>query len=123
MHFRRAFQMVRMRYISGDTMLLRRSFAALGSLGLVACTTTLPPVYRSHPASTAAAEAPRTPAVSLKPDANTLRTRELLAAREAQMRAMEAERPIDELSPPTDAQRTSPGPLKSKPTHQGHEHH
>lgn len=104
-------------------MLLRRSIAACAGLGLAACTTATAPVDHSHPASVAAAEAPRIPAMSLQPDANTLRTRELLAAREAQVRAVEAEPPIDAIAPPNDARRTVPGPLKTATPPKGHEHH
>lgn len=67
----------------------------------------------SHPASASAPEA-LTPAAraTLRPDANTLRTRELLAHREQEAKAAEAETAVDDVNPSPNAPRTSPGPMK-----------
>jgi hypothetical protein len=60
----------------------------------------------SHPASASAPEA-ITPAAraTLRPDANTLRTRELLAQREQQAKAAESETPVDDASIPARTRR------------------
>jgi hypothetical protein len=83
----------------------------------------------NHPASASAPEA-ATPAArsTFRADANTLRTRELLAQREQQAKAAESETPVDQASPSPDAARTSPGPMKMESMKgmkgmEGHENH
>jgi len=74
----------------------------------------------NHPASADAPEAATAPARStLRADADTRRTRELLAQRERQANDAESETPVDDLKPSPNAPRTSPGPMKGK----GHENH
>lgn len=91
-------------------MLRLLTLSALAAM-LASCTTPPLQMDASHPASCRAPEA-STPAAraSLRPDANTLRTRELLAQREQQARAAASETPIDELPPGPAAARPSPGP-------------
>jgi hypothetical protein len=75
----------------------------------------------SHPASASAPEASMAPARStLRADANTRRTRELLAQREQQARAAESETPADHTNASPSAPRTSRGSVKGI---EGHENH
>lgn len=89
-------------------------FLACSAAASLAGCATRPSVALSanHPASPSAPEAatPRARA-ALQPDANTLRTRELLAARAQEAKAAEEEKPIDQSLPPVTAPRTAPGPL------------
>ena len=80
---------------------------------LASCTTPPLKMDASHPASVSAPEA-FTPAAraTLRPDANSLHTRELLAQREQQAKAAESETPVAEVAPSPDAPPTSPGPMK-----------
>ncbi len=98
---------------------------AVGSASLVAgCTTAPLAMDADHPASTSAPEAATPPArVTLRPDASTRRTRELLAQREQQANAAEAEGPVDQAAPSPNAPRTSPGPMHDMKGMEGHEHH
>jgi len=74
----------------------------------------------SHPASVGAPEAATAPARStLRADADTRRTRELLAQREREAKDAESETPVDDLKPSPNVPRTAPGPMKGK----GHENH
>jgi hypothetical protein len=67
----------------------------------------------NHPASASAPEAfTPTARSTLRPDANTLHTRELLAQREQQAKAAESETPVDDVNPSPNAPRTSPAPMK-----------
>lgn len=96
-------------------------FLFLVAVGLAGCAT--PPLVldASHPASIEASEASSSPArYTLRPDANTLRTRELLAQRAQEAKDAEAETPVDTANPSPSAGRTAPGPMKGK---DGHEHH
>ena len=84
------------------------------ALLLSACVTTPLAIDSTHPASIEAAEASSRPAQStLQPDPTTRRTGELLAQRQQQAKAAEAEKPVDQSS----IDQASPKPTA------GHEHH
>jgi hypothetical protein len=96
-------------------------FLILVAVALAGCVTQPLVLDASHPASIEASEASSPPArATLRPDADTLRTRELLAQRAQEAKDAEAEAPVDTLNPSPSAPRTAPGPLKGK---DGHEHH
>lgn len=80
---------------------------------LAGCTTPPLKMDATHPASVSAQEA-FSPAArpTLRPDANTLRTRELLTHREQEAKAAESETPVDDVNTSPNAPRTSPGPMK-----------
>lgn len=76
---------------------------------LAGCATHPLVLNAGHPASTNAPEAATPPARStLRADANTARTGELLAMRDRQATAAEAETPAGQPNPPT----TAPDPMK-----------
>lgn len=103
--------------MSTGTPLLLLAIAGL----VVGCATEPLTIDSSHPASVDAAAALAPPArPTLAADANTRRTRELLAQREQQAGESESEIPVDEVSPSPTAPRTSPGPMQGM---EGHEHH
>ncbi len=73
------------------------AFAAGGLLA--GCATPPLAMNANHPASTSAPEAATPPARStLRPDANTMRTHELLAQRKRQADAAESE-PVEQVTP------------------------
>jgi len=109
----------------------RFSLVSLSCAGVLAgCSTPPARLETTHPASTSAAEATTPPArTSLHSDANSQRTRELLAQRDAEAKAAEAEPAVDETNATVRAARTSPGPIKGTQgageidPKEGHENH
>jgi len=108
----------------------RITFLTVCSAGVLAgCSAPPLALEASHPASPSAAEGSAPPARTiLHADANSRRTRELLAERDAEAKAAEAEPAIDEKNPSVRERRTSPGPMKQVQGHgemngtEGHEH-